>query len=265
MDKKDIVVVVPIYLSTLTPEEEVSLKQCLTILAEYRIVIIKPENLNITHLESYYSLPEIIDFPDECFLNLRAYNKLVLSKGFYLRFSSFQYMLIYQLDAYVFKDELLFWANKGFDYIGAPWVPWKKRYLTLLGRYMLLFQRFWWKLMDKKRLYNEKYFYYQVGNGGFSLRKIQKMIEITDCYRKEIDNQLADDSPFYPEDIFLLLNLTDKRCQLSKPPFVDALKFAMEHNPKWAYEYNNESLPFGCHNWTDKNMFPFWSQIIKYN
>ena len=39
-------------------------------------------------------------------------------------------MLIYQLDAYVFKDELLNWANKGYDYIGAPWLPWKNGILV---------------------------------------------------------------------------------------------------------------------------------------
>ncbi len=38
-------------------------------------------------------------------------------------------MLIYQLDAYVFKGEWLFWANQEYDYIGAPWIPWKKEHL----------------------------------------------------------------------------------------------------------------------------------------
>lgn len=32
-------------------------------------------------------------------------------------------MLVYQLDAYAFKDELFFWASLGYDYIGAPWMP----------------------------------------------------------------------------------------------------------------------------------------------
>ena len=42
MDKKDIVVVVPIYLPALSEMEAVSLKQCLDILSDYSIVIIKP-------------------------------------------------------------------------------------------------------------------------------------------------------------------------------------------------------------------------------
>lgn len=265
MDKKDIVVVVPIYLPILTPMEELSLKQCLTILAEYRIVVIKPKNLDMAQVEAFNSIPEIMDFADSNFFSLRAYNKMVLDESFYQSFRMYKYMLIYQLDAYVFKDELLFWANKGYDYIGAPWIPWRKRYLNRFGKYSLCLQRNFWNLVDKKRLYNEKFFYYQVGNGGFSLRRIEKMIEITDFYKEKINDRLADEKPFCPEDIFLLLELDDKRCQLQKPAFGEALQFAMEHNPQWAYEYNDRQLPFGCHNWEDKNMFSFWSQIIQYN
>jgi hypothetical protein len=37
------------------------------------------------------------------------------SKQFYERFVAYDYMLIYQLDAYVFKDELDDWSAKGYD------------------------------------------------------------------------------------------------------------------------------------------------------
>lgn len=262
MDKKDIVVVVPIYLSTLSPMEAISLKQCLALLAEYSIVIIKPESLDVTGLQLQYSFPSIETFPDACFSSLRAYNKLVLDETFYLRFESYKYMLIYQLDAYVFKDELLFWASKEYDYVGAPWVPWTNHYLSWSGKHRLLLKRWFWQRICRQKLYNEKYFYYQVGNGGFSLRKIKKMIDITRYYNQEIRDLLADDRPFLPEDIFLLLNLDNKKHQLKKPRFDEALKFAVEHNPQWAYEYSKKELPFGCHNWGDKNMYSFWSNFI---
>ena len=32
-------------------------------------------------------------------------------------------MLIHQLDAFVFEDKLMDWVKRGFDYIGAPWLP----------------------------------------------------------------------------------------------------------------------------------------------
>lgn len=46
----------------------------------------------------------------------------MLTKEFYLRFRQWEYLLIYQLDAYVFQDELMDWCNKGYDYIGAPFL-----------------------------------------------------------------------------------------------------------------------------------------------
>ena len=55
MDKKDIVVVVPIYLPALSEMEAVSLKQCLDILSDYSIVIIKPENLDISNIQSQFT------------------------------------------------------------------------------------------------------------------------------------------------------------------------------------------------------------------
>ena len=173
-------------------------------------------------------------------------------------------MLIYQLDAYVFKDELLNWANKGYDYIGAPWLPWKKRHLSVIGRYRLYCQRLFCRLFDEKTFKTDKYYAYQVGNGGFSLRRISKMLEITTHYKTKISKLLDDDAPFYPEDVLLLYELTDRNFHLKKPCFKEALQFAMEENPKWAYCYNGNQLPFGCHAWCHKDYYPFWSSFIKY-
>ena len=100
MDKKDIVVVVPIYLPALSEMEAVSLKQCLDILSDYSIVIIKPENLDLSNIQSQFLLPKVVSFPDRCFRGIEAYNRLMLDVTFYKTFSSYTYMLVYQLDAY---------------------------------------------------------------------------------------------------------------------------------------------------------------------
>lgn len=266
MKKEDIIVIVPIYLNTLSLFEEKSLKQCIKILSDYSIMLIKPISLNIESVLSRYPQLDVTEFPDECFKSLRAYNKLVLDTTFYKKFIQYKYMLIYQLDAFVFKDELLYWANLGYDYIGAPWLPWKKRHLNLWGRFRLLFQYNFFRRFNPQRLRKEdKYYYYQVGNGGLSLRKICKMIEITSHYQDKISALLADNKEFYPEDVFLLLELTDAKCVLRKPSFKEALKFSMEENSEWAYKYNHNLLPFGCHNWYRKDKLNFWSQFIDLN
>ena len=168
MNKKDIAVVIPIYLPSLSNSERISLEQCLKLLSSYSIVVIKPESLDLDDIINFFGLTHIEAFPDKHFVSLRAYNKLVLSEEFYRSFQHYTYMLIYQLDAYVFKDELLNWANKGYDYIGAPWLPWKKRHLSVIGRYRLYCQRLFCRLFDEKTFKTDKYYAYQVGNGGFT-------------------------------------------------------------------------------------------------
>lgn len=263
MNKKDIAIVIPIYLSSLSEDEKRSIEQCLKLLSEYSIVVIKPKHLEIDDIIQKYKLSQVEVFPDECFSSLRAYNKTVLTEEFYTRFQNYTYMLIYQLDAYVFKDELLEWATKGYDYIGAPWLPYKKRYLTAFGRCNLFVQRLFCKLFTKQKLKKRlKYYAYHIGNGGFSLRRISKMIEVTRIYKKKIDFYMADDKPFYPEDLFLHLELSFNH-RLYTPKFKEALQFSIEMNPEWGYHYNQNQLPFGCHAWSHKDYAPFWKSIIK--
>lgn len=262
MKKKDIAVVIPVYLPSLSDAERASLEQCLLLLSDYQIIIIKPNKLNIEDIVNYYGITHVETFSDEDFSSLRAYNKLVLREDFYRRFQSYTYMLIYQLDAYVFKDELLDWASRGYDYIGAPWIPAKKRYRSTFGKKRLLAQRYICKLFNNELFKLPKFYAYQVGNGGLSLRKISKMIDLTSYYREKIEELLADNKEFYPEDIFLLLEITDKNYQLKKPTFREALKFSMDERPDIAYQYNSKKLPFGCHAWYDEKYYSFWSTII---
>lgn len=263
MNKKEIAVVIPIYLPVLSDTDRVSLKQCLKLLSEYEIIVIKPENLEVHEL-AHYPLSHIESFPDDFFVSLRAYNRLVLAAEFYSRFQNYQYILIYQLDAYVFKDELLFWAEKGYDYIGAPWLPSKRRHLSAIGRFRLFCQRFFCKWFNKEAFVSDKYYAYQVGNGGFSLRKTSKMLDIVIHYKDKIDKLLADDAEFYPEDIFLLHELIDSKYKLKKPNFKEALQFSIEEKPDWAYFCNREQLPFGCHAWCHKDYYYFWKSFINY-
>lgn len=264
MDKKDIVVVVPVYLPVLSELEAVSLRQCLNILSDYSIVVIKPENLDISDIQAQFLFTQVVSFPDECFRGIEAYNRLMLDAAFYKAFSEYAFMLIYQLDAYVFKDELFFWASLRYDYIGAPWMPHQKKYWKFPTRYIWLAQRCFWRIFYPKHLRKLKYCWYHVGNGGLSLRKIKKFIEITEHYKPLIDRWMREGNFFLPEDVFLLLNTTDRGARLKRPPYKLAMKFAIEQIPAWGYRENGCQLPFGCHNWTHPEMLPFWTQFIKY-
>lgn len=115
-----------------------------------------PDSLN---LDLYHRLMgkdlrlKVERFDDKNFTDVNAYNKLMLKREFYNRFKIYRHILIYQLDAWVFKDELLKWCSYNYAYIGAPWFSDDKP-LTGLPHFM------------------------GIGNGGFSLRDVKKHLRI---------------------------------------------------------------------------------------
>ncbi len=262
MKKEDIAVLIPIYTTSLNPQETISLKQNIKVLKDYTIIFVKPETLDISvgGMSNIYNpaLHRTESFDDRYFKSLRGYNKLVLEEEFYSRFAEYGYVLICQTDAYVFRDELLDWCLKGYDYIGAPWPPMRKHRLNFFDRmsYRWRIRRF---RQNKNRFHRT-----QVGNGGLSLRKTDTFIGITSKYKEHFAGLLSDDRKFYPEDLMLLLELEHTEDRLHKPGFDEALRFAFDENPQWVYNYQNGQLPFGCHAWYKPQAhYDFWKRFIK--
>ncbi|MFT3950077.1 MAG: DUF5672 family protein [Agriterribacter sp.] len=260
-------VVIPIYKSHLSKSEQISLAQCCKILGSYPLTLIKPYSLDPS---PYFTHPvkfNIESFDDDFFKDVRGYNRLMLSEEFYKRFLHKKYMLIYQLDAFVFRDELAKWCKKGYDYIGAPWLDTMPEGKT-----------FWEKIKFAKRrrkeyrnntkqpdtnLPTEIQFHNQVGNGGFSLRHVEKFYTICKEKKQQIDyyNQNSGYSTFYNEDVFWSLEVNRKKNILKIPDYKTALQFSIENRPEFALTITKGKLPFGCHAW---NMFPdFWNPVIR--
>jgi hypothetical protein len=59
-------------------------------------------------------------FPVRYFGSPERQRRLMLSESFYRAFLDYEFILIYDLDTLVFRDELLTWCRAGYDYIGAP-------------------------------------------------------------------------------------------------------------------------------------------------
>ena len=237
-------VIIPVYKNNLDNDESLSLQQCCKILFRYPIVIIKPESLDISAIIREYPSLETESFEDHFFDNMEGYNKLMVSSVFYERFSDCEYILIYQLDAYVFRDELEDWCRKSYDYIGAPWIArgefWKK-----LGR-------FFRKLvgLKAKRQYHD--YMYSVGNGGFSLRRTRLFYEIA-CTTGNLTDPV-------PEDIFW--SWTMKNGKYHVPDYKEALLFSFDKYPAECFRITWK-IPFGCHAWNRKKMYCFWKDYIK--
>ena len=244
-------VIVPVYRDRLEQYEHISLKQNRRILNAYPFVFIHPESLNITPLLT--EVPECAEevFDDNYFRDINGYNRLMMSSDFYARFSDTEYLLICQLDAYVFRDELLYWCNEGYDYIGAPWpVPMHFR-LPLLKQ---------WRKHFHSRWRTEKDF--NVGNGGFSLRKVSSHLRVTEQMKNIIHEHLSRQGYYSNEDLFFALEVNRHGLNFKYPDYKKALQFSFDKYPALCYKENSNRLPFGCHAWYKGKMKDFWFPII---
>lgn len=258
----DVAVVVPLYKTTLNTYEHISAQQCAKVLGRYPIIAVKPDHLDLNELKDDNIFDRAIDFAPSYFSGIQGYNHLMLSQKFYEHFLDFQFILIYQLDAFVFRDELLQWCNSGYDYIGAPWPKrleepdfvkaFKTRTITRYHQ--------WYNIMEGN-LPHPRQFDNQVGNGGFSLRRVAKFHRIAGEMQSRIEEYHQRHEHQFHEDVFWSIETNRKRQRLKIPGYKKAYRFSIENNPARGVRFNNGQLPFGCHSW-DHNL-DFWRPHIE--
>ena len=105
------IIVVPIYKEALNSAELISLQQLFKILGKHDICFIMPESSNFS-MDGFHAMQE--RFADKYFVSTMAYSELMTSEIFYQRFSFYDYVLIYQLDAFVFTDRLAEFCALGY-------------------------------------------------------------------------------------------------------------------------------------------------------
>ena len=178
-------------------------------------------------------------FDDSYFDSLKDYSRLCKSYEFYNRFSEYKYILIYQLDCLIFKDNIDYWCEKNYDYIGSP----------------IISNDLAWD------------FFPIVGNGGFSLRKVEYFKSITDPngdFRKKYDPILANhrkiDLYDWYEDLYFC-EFVSSNWLFDVPTIEESLKFSIDMNPDRIFG-EEVVLPMGCHGYC-KNI-PFWEKIIDF-
>ena len=258
-------IVIPIYKAELDCVEEISLRRLRKILIddkmnvgiwhEYEdyspVYLVCPKGLDTSKYEEIYNVGDEkidlkkVEFDPGYFKSTATYSQLCINYDFYKTFDKYEYMLIYQLDCYLFKDEILQWCRKGYDYIGGPILS------TDCG----------WDTVKKSRKGEEwKPF---VGNGGLSLRKISTFLDITNPegeFRKrynltddKLKNVIFEDK-YFCNDLYNLY-------ELEVPNWKEALEFAMDMSIDVIYNYIKfEGTPMGIHS-VDKNI-RWWKKVI---
>ena len=166
-------------------------------------------NIVIEKLQKYRSRIQLIQIDVDDLKSLREYSSLLLSKELYDHIPT-EVFLVFQTDALIcekFKDQIYDFIE--YDYVGAP----------VLGSSP-------WNLDEGA-----------VGNGGLSLRRKSKMLEIIDkCKVRDDITGHREDLTY--EDMFFSFPC-EKVTEINKPPVEDAKNFSVET------VYNDKA--FGIH------------------
>lgn len=254
--KKQVVVLVPVYKPRVTKDEQVSLLHLARFLSDYPITVVAPASLTIEDI--YLNSLQKERFADHFFSGIPGYNRLMLSREFYERFANFEYILIYQLDCLVFSDNLSYWCSKEWDYVGAPW----------FANYSQTSEGGLWA----------------VGNGGLSLRRVPKFLEVLNStkpgklpplnaptrfdfnvrwvqvcvrrmkqylYSRGYKNNVnwVKKNSLKNEDHFWSFNAVQYVDSFRIPSPREALAFSIEYAPRECFAMAGGKLPFGCHAW----------------
>lgn len=226
---KKCIITVPVYKEHIGNDARHSLLQLKKILGSHDIYIVHPEGMDTTEYVNLWgdSPLQFMPTPKKYFENRMAYGKMMNSVGIYQKCKDmgYEYMLIYQDDCWVFRDELDEWCDKGYDYIGAPFfIKW---------------------FTDRKKF---------VGNGGFSLRKLDAMIAYINQFGGKGFMHDGTDDGFFAANYGDMLNIPSPK---------EASKFSLEEAPD-DQAIMNKMLPFGCHAYK-KYEWPFWEKVIDYD
>ena len=232
------IVVVPVYKTQPDAREAVSWDRCLAVFPTTPVALAAPEGLDV----SAYVRPErqetrpihVARFDPGFFSSNNTYSRLLLSAGFYQAFATYEFILIYQLDAFVFRDELAEWCARGWDYVGAPWID--PEWLTPGSA----------PEMQENR----------VGNGGFSLRRVGSALKLL-TEKPEVAARWGEN-----EDVFWSF-IAPAHVPLKIPTLAEAVAFSFEVRPERAFALNGSKLPFGCHGWWDPRRVEFWRPFLE--
>lgn len=215
----------------LTDDEQISLRHLRHHLGHYDKYMVAPPGIDVP-----FSDFTVLRFDSKFFGSIRAHMDLLISLHFYNAFKQYKYILIHHLDAIVLSDRLEEWCARDFDYVAPPWIKYPGSPYNGITR-----------------IEN------QVGNGGFSLRKVQSFRRVlftlwkpsfTRAYaRRLLRRGKRIERRKWQEDVFWGIRAKEFVPDFNVADFHTALEFGFECNPRLCFEKNNNRLPFGVHDW----------------
>lgn len=254
-------IVIPVHSKEPSQHEKISFTQCFRIFCRHDIFVVAPEGLDLDEYRQLVPEFNVKFIHPKWQASKYQYNQLKLSKFFYDLFLDYHFLLTYELDSFVFRDELLHWCEKGYDYIGAPWFSgFHDPGDEIIG----------------------------VGNSGFSLRNVSVARKaVSKIYLDDDDvprrqpavlraakylwfrsmNLVWSNYSIYRlgvqgEDLFFCRTVPRTNPNFRIAPVDQSISFAFETRPELLFAKNNYRLPMGCHAWPRHNL-EFWKPHIE--
>jgi len=252
-------IAIPVYRPFLDPWETISLDSTFRVLGGHHLVMVKPDGLDTSELERRYRFGGAETFDPAYFESVQGYNRLLLSTGFYQRFLRSRFILICQLDVFVFRDDLARWVERGYDYVGAPWVS-KTAVSVGIHKLKMHLSKLVLGVQDKVYRYETRN---RVGNGGFSLRSVATHHRLSIEMKDAIDHYLRNQGTHhFHEDIFWSIEPSKRGFAHRTPPLEEALSFSWDINPSRLYRLSGGRLPMAAHGWYKRRQLQFWEPHV---
>ena len=263
------VIAIPCYREKMNREEKAALIQCSNVFGtKYDVVFFVPESLECSAYLEILPHARLERFDDKFFTSISTYSWLLLTPEFYLRFQAYEYMLIYQLDAWVFRDELEYWCRKGYDYIGAPFV---QKYgnveevvagnggfsLRKISAMLRVLNNTGRRMFTPAQL--KDFFKYYIARGEY-FQALKPLLRLSGLYpntRGKYLEQIRHEKNNSEDKVFTFMSKEFTDDGLTMPAIEEAALFSLDIDPKRFFQ----RLPFGAHAWM-KDSAPFWKEYI---
>lgn len=233
-------IIIPVYKSLDEVEQQV-LHQLIGMTTGFDKIFVAPKNFAFDKSFNDFKSFAVEYFPIHYFQGIEGYNKLMLSEEFYSRFLAYEYILIHQTDAYLFKDELAYWCQKGYSYIGAPWYAPEQTWIDKLKiEIKTRFMRFHYADEHLTDIRHQN----KVGNGGLSLRHINSFLKVLQRVRPELIDKYKNNTLYvYHEDAFWGFEAPKILKEYKVPTLKESMRFSLELNAEKASKIIG-GLPF---------------------
>jgi hypothetical protein len=269
---KRVAIMVPLPTPELSEDDEMSMRHLRAHLDHYDKFLLVPRGMKA-------DIPgfDVIELDHKHFGSAANHNRMLYLPEFWQLFSDYDFALMYHLDALVFSDQLQEWCDKGYDFIGAPFIhcsdsPWVKVERVGNGGFALYRVPSVLKVLwNRYRLRPSKYYEDHHWKWIEMQRKILKPLrasvpkslrgELTAPLRntvKRLDHIEAND---LNNDGFWADEAVRYYPGFKVAPFEEGLRFAFEVCPPLCLERNGGEMPFGCHAWARYDR-GFWERFL---